>query len=1381
MMRGVWRLRLAVTSAVLMAFAFLQRPGMITADTKLDLALDPEGFLGRALHLWDPSAAFGQVQNQSYGYLLPMGSFFIAGDLAGLPGWVVQRLWLGAVMVVAFLGVVRLSRLLGIGSPWVRLIAGLAYALSPRMMTTLGPISVEALPSALAPWCLVPLVSGSLGGSVRRAGARAGVAVGLVGGVNAAASAAVLPLGAVWLATRRRGERLGQLWLWWILAVALATLWWLVPLALLGRYSPPFLDFIENAKVTTVPTTLVDSLRGASHWVAYINPDWNAGGQMIQAGWIVLNTVVLAALGLAGIARRDNPHRLFLVAALLAGLLLVTFGHLGTVQGWFAPQQNELLDGVLAPLRNVHKFDPVIRLPLVLGMAHLLGLAARHVRSAEVSRRIVARTALGVACLLVAGVASPLWVARLTPPAAFPEVPGYWQQTADWLAAHDANGRALLVPASKFGDYLWGRPHDEPIQALAKTPWAVRDGIPLAPPGTIAMLDAVERRLSDGTGSPGLAPFLRMSGVDYLVVRNDLDLSWTGAADPALVHQALSASPGIRRLATFGPQVGGDALVSDTDTQRFMADSGLRARHPAVEIYAVDSPSLNPLPGAAAAGGDTRVDARSMSSIPVLEGGPEAVLAALDTGVVDGPVMLAADRPPDWPAARYVLTDARRRQQAAFGSVRDNRSATLALDDPLRGTPKVRDYTADDRHETVAVLEGARRISASASGSDPGGLTGADQSAQPFAAFDGDPGTAWRPPVDVDPAGQWVQIEFERPTDLTDVAISIPARPAGLDAWAQPTRLRLDTGTAQTTVDVAADATSVYASLPRPADRLRVTIEQVAHWGGRIEAPGIADIVVPGVQVSRPLLLPTTRTEPDTILLARSGGDRDGCVRISGTYRCDPRLVRSGEEGSRLDRIVALPRAATYDLRLLATPAAGSQLESWMWRTAPVKVTASSRSLPTPKTSPMTVLDNDMGTGWTAAVTDARPSLTVRLQHPVRADSISLRVADILAAARPGRVRISAGGQTRTVTLDAGGSARFAMLTGRVFTIELTAAAPGTTVSTRDGTSDQLPIGVSELRLSRGETVVTTTQRTSNQRLQAPCGSGPSVVVNGSVHQTAVDTSRRDVLAGGPVEMSPCDEGVELRRGRNRISLVPSATFRAATAVFAMPTNLANGGGADDAVATRVPKGGWGHDERRVQVGTRQSLSVLTLGENTNAGWRARAGGQTLQPVVLNGWQQGWVLPAGGGRNLALDYTPDPVYRGAIAAGALTFLLAIVLALFRRPDEPNDGPPLTAARPHPVLAVVAGPVVLGLLGGWIGLVAAIAVLLVLQVVRSDYAASLRMWLAAAPLCLAAVIYGVEAPDVLTSTVPQVLALVSVAAAATTTRRRWRGWRGRQPS
>ena len=75
------------------------------------------------------------------------------------------------------------------------MVAGFAYALSPRMLTTLGPISVEAWPAALAPWVLLPLVLGSHRGSPRRRRRCSALAVAMVGGVNAAATFAVLPLG----------------------------------------------------------------------------------------------------------------------------------------------------------------------------------------------------------------------------------------------------------------------------------------------------------------------------------------------------------------------------------------------------------------------------------------------------------------------------------------------------------------------------------------------------------------------------------------------------------------------------------------------------------------------------------------------------------------------------------------------------------------------------------------------------------------------------------------------------------------------------------------------------------------------------------------------------------------------------------------------------------------------------------------------------------------------------------------------------------------------------------------------------------------------------------------------------------------------------------
>ena len=60
---------------------------------------------------------------------------------------------------------------------------------------------------------------------------------------------------------------------------------------------------------------------------------------------------------------------------MLLGTVLVAAGHTGVLTGPLAPTVQAALDGGLAPLRNVHKADPVLRLPLALGLAHLLAVA----------------------------------------------------------------------------------------------------------------------------------------------------------------------------------------------------------------------------------------------------------------------------------------------------------------------------------------------------------------------------------------------------------------------------------------------------------------------------------------------------------------------------------------------------------------------------------------------------------------------------------------------------------------------------------------------------------------------------------------------------------------------------------------------------------------------------------------------------------------------------------------------------------------------------------------------------------------------------------------------------------------------------------------------
>ncbi|MCU1601062.1 MAG: coagulation factor 5/8 type, partial [Frankiales bacterium] len=573
--RPVVRLRLLAVSLLLVVTAFHQSAGLIGNDTKLDLTADPGRFLHRALDLWNPSSAGGQLQNQAYGYLFPMGLFHWVGYEIGLPGWVVQRLWMALLLVTAFLGVVRLGGRLALGTHTTQVLGGLAYALAPRVLTEVGGNSSEILPFAVLPWVLLPLIRGE--DRPRRAAARSGVAVLCMGAVNATAVLALLPLPALWLVPGLRRGSGRRLALWWSVCVGLAITWWFVPLLLQGRYSPNFLNYIETAATTTSTTSPGEVLRGTSHWLGYVatggGPWWRSGWTLVTNSVAILNTAVLAGLCLVGLVRRRMPAQGRLVTVAAIGLIAMCAAHAGPLDGPAVSGLQHLLDGTLAPFRNIHKFDALVRLPLALGLCHLLS----RFPSVEL-RRVVT----GATTVALIGSAIPALAGQLVPTGGYDELPSWWQQTGAWLDDHDATGRALVVPAASFGEFQWGRPLDNPLQALTTTDWVVRDAVPLGSPGLTRLLDAVENRLETGLGSQALAPVLARSGVHYLVVSNDLDPARTGAPRPVLVHEALTGSPGLTRVASFGPKTGGQAKQ-----RAVVSDDGLDTAYPAVEVWEV--------------------------------------------------------------------------------------------------------------------------------------------------------------------------------------------------------------------------------------------------------------------------------------------------------------------------------------------------------------------------------------------------------------------------------------------------------------------------------------------------------------------------------------------------------------------------------------------------------------------------------------------------------------------------------------------------------------------------------------------------------------------------------------------------------------------------
>lgn len=1259
---------------MLVGIAFLQSPGLLVADTKFDLAVSPTAFLGRALHLWDRTASFGQLQDQSYGYLWPTGPFFVVGHVAGLPPWVVQRLWYAVVLCVAFIGAVRVIRALGVRTDLAGILGGLAYTTSPALLTKLGPISSEAWPFAIAPWVLLPLILGSRGGSARRAGLWAGIAVSTAGGINAAATAAVLPLGLVWLLTRTPGRRRWSLLGWWTLFTVVGTLWWLVPLVILGAYSPPFLDFIESADTTTFANNVVDALRGTTHWLPYLDPSWQAGRQLVTTGFLALDGLLLVALGLIGIAHPNQRHRLFLLISLLVGLLLTTLGHQAGAGGWVAGPAHEMLDGVLAPIRNLHKFDPVIRLPLVVGLAWTVdvGVSSDWRVLARVTRPAISfapgKALTLVVCLTVFAAASPAWAGRLAPTAAVASTPGYWARAVDWL--HGRDGSALLVPGSSFGRYLWGSPDDEPMQYLDAGSWAVRSAVPLAPAGNIRMLDAVEERLAQGRPSAGLAAYLRRADISYLVVRNDLTPS-DDVPDDALVTQALTGSPGIHLVKAFGPDIGSDPVLA-TGKGRVLLDGGWRRHRRALEIYQV-------------AGTSAPVSA---ASAPVVIGGPEDVLAATDRGLLtDEPTVLASDLASTKaavPTGPVILTDGLLDREQTFGRIHDSVSAVRTPGDVRRTGNRVQDYAPphSEGWRTTAQLVGARAVSASSSAADATALGGAVPGDLPFAAVDDSPDSEWLSDA-ADATPSW-RLDLGRSLSVSQVRLTLGT--GGADSTAVTIRTA-----AGTTPAVRFEAGATHAI--RLPDGPTSWIEVSGVDGQRL---ALANVQIPHVAVRRRLVLPAVPKNwgaPDDILLRSLRDDRTGCVDEGRRVTCLADRGRPSEEPTGFDRVVTIPAARRYTGSLTVRARPGPGLAQMLLSGALAGASASSEGVPDARASVIAALDGRSGTTWLADVHDPRPTVELHWLGRRTISGLRLQTRRSAAARRPTALRISWRGGSEDVVLDRHGAASLSSpIRADWIRIEVTDTGPGTWIDDT-GEEHALPVGISRLRVVGLPSAMLAP---STKVKDWGCGSGPDVAVGATIVRSRIVASPAELYDMEDVSTKPCGP-ISLRSGRNDVSVA------ATDAVVPVSLVLHGSRRAASTAPERVrPDGPVGRS-----LDLLPGQMIADQGENTNAGWHATQDGRALSPVILDGWRQGW-LTDGSGTRVTTSFGPDRVYRAALVVGLACLVLLWVLALWpgrRRVTPRASAPPCAEATWPPAVGAVVALLGGGLLGGWVGCVA----------------------------------------------------------------------------
>ncbi|MGW5974067.1 alpha-(1-_3)-arabinofuranosyltransferase domain-containing protein [Streptomyces sp. NPDC055186] len=1270
--------------AVVFALLLAVQPGRQTFDTKLGVTVDPGRFLADLGQLWQDQGSFGGVHNQYVGYLWPMLPFYWLADLVRLPVWLAERLWLSLIVSVAFWGALRLAERLRVGNGASRLLAATAYALWPLFTTVIGSTSAAALPGALLPWVLLPLTDQRY--APRVAALRSALLVPFMGGVNAASTlASLLPVG-LYLLSRPPGPRRWKLIAWWAPAVAVATAWWWIPLLLLGVYGENFLPYVETARTTTDTMSATEALRGAGNWVGYLH----FGEAWLPAGWTVASSVLVivcsalaAGLGLAGLARRDLPERRWLVLTVLVTALVLLAGYGGAFGSPFHSVVQDWLDGPLAPFRNIYKFQTGLALALVLGLAHLVGAAARSrtAEGAHGARRGRGRrfAPLVAAVLVLPGLMWPYLNGSILAPGSFQEIPTYWRATADWLEEHSPDSRALVVPATAHGIHTWGSTIDQPLDVVAGSRWAQRDYVPFGTPGNRRALDAVEQALLTGSEVPGLADYLSRAGLYHVVVRNDLDPDQVGQVPTTTVKRTLTQS-GYERVTGLGPVSTGGVIANGTPLQV----EGLYPQQRAVEIYRPTGADVR-RPGQASLA--------PVADTAVVSGGPEALLPLAD-GLRGRPAVLTGDGHPGLGTPPVQVTgDGMRYADTRFGLVNSNTSYTYTPDE--RNAPDaVQD--AGERphqilpregleHQTVAELRGARSVSASSYGNWLFHLPQYD----PVNAFDGNPDTAWAEGSASSPDGQWLRIAFEDRYEMPDSIGVIPLPQDSVRAAA--TRVRVETERGAKTSFLRANGAKQDIKAPAGETRwMKLTIvDSVAQRTG-LGGAGFSEIDLPDVRVTRLLRLPTDSKESTA------------AAQVVSLHRsADPTgLSPTGAENG-LHRLFTAGTAGAYEVAASAVAVPGEALDRLLYEVAPeqrarITATADSTARLGAGLTARNLTDGDLTTAWIAG---DRPVVRLSWDGKQPVDEIVLAAAGGLST-RPTEVHVSSPDGAAIAGVDDNGMVRFPAITTDRLDITITRTAPLTLHNPVVGEDLDLPVGLTEVYVPALDEY-RTPQPSADREFTLACGEGPVLAVDGRLHETGVKGTVGDLVERRPVEVTLCQEGeadtaLELSAGRHRIEAGDAGplTVTALTLTRGTVPDVSSAG-------RELTVEDWLGDRRELSVGS-GAASYLTTYENYNKGWKATLNGEELTPVRLDGWQQGWLIPAGESGTVKLSYGPATLYDAALIGGGVGLAVLIGLALWRRRAENPENtanPENTGNTANPENAHAPQP------GPWLGAVA----------------------------------------------------------------------------
>jgi len=514
-----------------------------------------------------------------------------------------------------------------------------------------------------------------------------------------------------------------------------------------------------------------------------------------------------------------------------------------------------------------------------------------------------------------------------------------------------------------------------------------------------------------------------------------------------------------------------------------------------------------------------------------------------------------------------------------------------------------------------------------------------------------------------------------------------------------------DRGTVRRTIARGSVPNTVTVA-PGETRDLRITIAKV--WKTHVRryqlGAGIIEVALPGVTFHPAMRLPTdglaafAKPGAQPPILSLYDPVDNPYLDFTGPVTPTPPIARK----------FTLPQSMAMAISGSAVPVPGPALEQLLTTTATptaqeVQISASSWLRDLPRFRPENLVERS-SLPWVAGLDDPHPSVTLRWPGERSVDSVDLGLDP--AAARPTEITVTSPAGSRTVSVPpGGGTVRFAPMTTDMLNVQFTAVTRRTTAQpvgpTTVGVPNTpvvVPVGLSSISVpALGYTPPAPVP--SSTPVALACGSGPSVDVDGTSVPTSATGTLGDLIDLLPMAYRACrTSSVPLSSGRHVMSFPAGGAMRMTVLLGSGspgPTAVTTTTAAAPARTTRVVH--WAAADRTIEVGPGAG-AYLQLSQNYSPGWVATMDGHTLTSIQLDGWQQGWRLPAGSGGTVTMTFRPDGSYRLGLGLGAVFLVLLACLALLGRRTSSYDAVGPRRRLPFALLTVVAFGVTL-VIGG----------------------------------------------------------------------------------